>query len=223
MAWVRHERGRRMTRLARGMTSVTTMGILAAVLIATLAVVAWLRRRPEPIPQREQTTLDSLMATAPAFSAHRDTVVRVETLSVTRSAQNARQAVSAQRIADSLHRITDEAQQAAAASGEQSERWFTVAEVRRVENDSLRSAIVLLDTALAQQTTARLAASDRANAAEQRLAATADLSKRLATDIKRGDCRLLVVLSCPSRRATLAIGLTGGAIAAIAIDRRVGR
>lgn len=203
-----------MTRLARGFTSIEVMGALAALLIILLAVVVWLRPTPQPIPPREQASIDSLAATQP----HYDTVyrerVRVETLSVVRSAQDARQATNTLRVADSLHRVADEAQQAAQTAGERSERWYQVAEVRRVENDSLRSTITLLDTALSQQMTARIAASERATAAEQRLAATANLADRLTNDLKHGDCRVLYLLNCPSRR----VSAVGGAVVAIAAE-----
>lgn len=212
-----------MTRIARGMTHISTLGILAIALVLVLFVVVWLKPKPQPIPDRERTSIDSLAATQPHFDTVRIERVRTETLYVRRSSQEALRAIGATHVADSLRRVADELTRAAATSDERSSRWFEVAEVRKVENDSLRSANTSLSYALTDATTARVAASERADAAGQRLAATADLSRRLATDVKRGDCRVLVVLSCPSRRATLAIGLTGGAIAAIAIDRRVGR
>jgi hypothetical protein len=211
-----------MTRLARGMTHIATLGILAIVLILVLTVVVWLKPTPRPIPAREQTSLDSLMATAPAFQAQRETLVVRETTYVTRSTERARQAAIAELIADSLRTIAETLQRAAEAQGDTAAAWRRIADVRRVETDSLRAANRSLDEALADQTVARGSADARATAAEQRLAATDDLAQRLANDIKRGDCRVLVVFNCPSRRATLAIGLVGGA-ALYAVGEKVVR
>ncbi len=210
-----------MTRLARGFTSIQVMGALAAMLIILITIVVWLRPTPKPVPPREQTSIDSLAATKPRFDTVRIESVRVETLMVSRSAQETRQSAIAGRMADSLHRVADELQHAAATAGESSERWFQVAETRKVENDSLRSANTALAFALTDQTTARMAADQRATAAEQRLAATTDLTERLKKDIAAGDrCRILYLVECPSRKVSTVAGIAAGTTIAFVFLRR---
>lgn len=212
-----------MTRLARGMTRISTLGIITAVLIVVLAIVVWLRPAPNPIPDREHTTLDSLAATAPIYTAQRETVFVRETTFVRQSNAKAAQSLIAARTADSLRQVAIGLERAAQAAGDSSSRWFRVADVRRVENDSLRSANAGLSAALVDLSAARLAADDRATAAERRLAATSDLADRLARDLKHGDCRVLFVLNCPSRRGVAVLSLSAGIAGGYYIARRFGR
>lgn len=197
------------------------MATAAAVLIVVLALVAYCRPTPAPIPRAEQKSIDSLEATKPAFSALRDTLILRETTFVARSVANRAQAIAATLAADSLREGAIAAQLVAEAARDTSSAWRTVAELRTAESDSLRSANGALVTALSDMNLARSAAVSRATAAETRLAASENLNARLADDVRAGDrCRILFVMSCPSRRVAAVSGVIVGAVAVALIDRR---
>jgi hypothetical protein len=181
--------------------SYTALGIAAAFVI--LFVFMFCRLKSNVIPPKDQKTIDSLAITQPTFDSSRQATITNETGNVTQSATNARQARQALRAADSLHRLAIIAQQRADAARDTLSRWFTVATLRGVENDSLRSANRGLDSALAQQTEATHAADRRAALDSARRVALADLSAKLASDVKTaGQCRVAGFISCPTRTAT---------------------
>lgn len=197
------------------------LATVAALLIIVLALVAYCRPKPAPIPRAEQKSLDSLEATKPAFSALRDTLILRETTYVTRSVANRAQAIAATQAADSLRERAIVAQSVAELQRDTSSAWRAVAELRTAESDSLRSANGALVTALSDMNLARSAAASRATAAEARLAASENLNARLADDVRAGDrCRILYVAACPSRKTVAIGGIIVGAVAVALIDRR---
>jgi hypothetical protein len=194
---------------------------IAALAIVVLALVAYCRPKPAPIPRAEQKSLDSLEATKPAFSALRDTLILRETTYVTRSSINRAQAIAATQAADSLRERAIVAQRVAEAARDTSSAWRTVAQLRTAESDSLRSANGALVTALSDMNLARSAAVSRATAAEARLTASENLNARLAEDVRAGDrCRILYIAACPSRKTAAISGVILGAAVVALIDRR---
>jgi hypothetical protein len=186
-----------------------------------VTVFLWLRPKPAPIADRERTTIDSLMATKPAFDSQRVERIRAETVYVTRAAISRAAALQSIQSADSLRERAIVAQRVAEARGDTASQWRTVADLRTAESDSLRSANGALATALSDMNLARSAAVSRATAAEARLSASENLNSRLADDVRAGDrCRVLLVISCPSRRVAAAGGVIVGAAVVALIDRR---
>lgn len=175
-----------------------------AVVFVALAIW-WLRPHPAPIPPKEQTTLDSLRATAPDYRARVDTLIRVDSAALRQSRVNALRATEALRRADSIHAIAIAAEARSRAATD-SLAALTAARLTITallgETASLRTANRQLDSALVAQTAAHAAAEARANESERRLAATEELNRRIAADLRQRDepCYLVPhLVRCPSR------------------------
>jgi hypothetical protein len=185
---------------------------------ALVLYVGFCHPKKNPVPPKEQHTIDSLAITQPAFQAHRDTLILRETTYVRASTQEARKATIATHAADSLRTIADAAQARAVAAGDTLSEWRAAALARQQEADTLRSALSTTTHALDLQILARIAADDRATASEQRLTAVQNLSERLARDVQAaGQCRVLFVARCPSRKAVAVASLAVGSIGTIVI------
>ncbi len=213
-----------MTAVGRGLAFAARDPIVVAIIAVLAVVVVWFtscRPKPNVIPPRENRTIDSLDATRPVFDSSVTNNVRVESVYVAQSSGNARQARQALHVADSLHAVAILWQRAADAQEDTASRWFQVARVRGVENDSLRSSNRGLDSALVQSTHAQQAADRRASIDSARLVATTSLNDRLAKDVlTAGQCRIALVVSCPTRTATALTFTLVGVVLKTAYDRR---
>lgn len=183
---------------------------LSVAFVLAMIVFGVCHRTPTPIPPKEGKTVDSLKATAPDYTARRDTLIKHETTYVAISRQNRLQAAKSAASADSLRRLAIAAEaraQAATDSVSALVQWRAAAIGYHAEADSLRSAVHSLDSALTAQVLAHAAADARADEAERRLLATADLAGRLAKDLQRADppCRIAFVAKCPSRKTVAVI------------------
>jgi hypothetical protein len=207
-----------MIPLSRWPAVSLAVGILAVV---TVAAFAWCRPTPTPIPPKEQTSIDSLNVTSPFYRARRDTLVRVESVYVAASLKNRAGAINAARAADSLRDVAIAWQRTAEAQGDTSSRWYEVAKVRGIENDSLRSANGGLLAALEHQIRARTAADARSVLDSSRLAAVQNLNDRMAADLRRADppCRVAFAFRCPSRKAVAVTSLALGVLGVVAYQR----
>lgn len=198
---------------------------VAVLLIAALTVVAlvlYFRPKPTPIPAREKTTMDSLAATKPAFTATVETLTVRESVYVQRAAEKAAVTRVILHTADSLRRVAIVAEASAREARDTSSRWFRVAMLNRAEADTLR---VALDSATARGDhldSALVAVREAKNIINARLLTVEDLSNRLAADLQRADppCRVAFVARCPSRKTSALIG-AGLAVGAVLYGKQL--
>jgi hypothetical protein len=190
----------------------TAIAVIGAVAIISTVIVLSIHHL-QPIPQKEQYTIDSLKATQPAYQALRDTLIQRETLYVRRVDTLLVQAKHTIATADTAHRRADSLAVIAQQSHDSSSQWKSAYDARTVEADTLRHALSLSFAAESTEHQARLSADLRATNAEQRLTALNDLSSRLAIDLQRAtECKFLW-MHCPSRKAVAITTFIGGVVA----------
>ncbi len=178
----------------------------AVVIVVALGYCAG--RNGGTIPSKEQRSLDALEFTMPAYQAQRAALVVHETTYVAQSKREATHATATLHAADS---IKEQADTLATSSDAQDTTsvWFTIAQLRELESDSLRAMIRWQASALLHQTLARQAADSEVTLADARADALDNLNHRLARDIVKGDCRIAWVLACPSRKTTAVVAVVG--------------
>jgi hypothetical protein len=128
--------------------------------------VGFCRPKRNPIPSKEQRTIDSLSITKPAFDSTQLARSRAETVYVAQSAHEARRGAQSAGVADSLREIANALQRQAEAEHDTVSTWRAVALAREREADTLRSALSTTARALDLQISARQEADARASASE---------------------------------------------------------
>lgn len=197
--------------------------VLGAGALAMLAVAVWfLWPHPQPIPPKEQATLDSLRITKPAHDSVIHAAAKAETIYVRQSRQERGAAIVAARQADSLRRVAIAADAQAQAARDTSSRWYASAQAWHRTADTLAATNVRLANAYSAESTARVAADRQAAERATRETALEDVNARLATDLRRGDCRVLF-LRCPTRREAFVAGLVAVPLVRIGVNVASGK
>lgn len=192
------------------------LSILGGLLV--LSVFAFCRAKPNPVPQKEQHSLDSAQITKPIYLAARDTLIRTETTYVTKTVHDTAAARALYTSAGKAEARADSLQTLAQAADSNATLWHGVADARTQEASALHSVVDTLSEALLNEKAARVAADSRARLDSTRAVALDNLSQRLAADVKKaGECRVLLVLGCPSRKASF----VAGALASIGVGAAI--
>lgn len=192
------------------------IGILGGLLV--LSIFGFCRAKPGAVPQKEQHSLDSVTITKPIYQAARDTLVRTETKIVTRVIHDTAVAHRAYDDAAKAQARADSLQAVAARADSSASLWHLVADARTQEAADLHVTVDTLVAALRGEKSARDAADSRSRIDSARAAALDNLSQRLATDVKRAsECRVLLILGCPSRKASFVVGALTAVTAGAAV------
>lgn len=206
----------------------TRRGLIgASALLLVLVVIAGLVARRfhgsgNTVPPREQHTIDSLRDRKPAFDSAaaagrlqviHDTVRAVVYRSVVKRVLVA--AAADRTIADSLTQLAARATTAA----DSATRYHAALDARTREADSLRVAVAFSDSAWQSERDARIGLGLLYGADTLRRVALEQLNVRLAHDVATaGQCRILWVAACPSRKEVFIGGTLLGAAAKVAWD-----
>jgi hypothetical protein len=197
------------------------VGLLVLVIIA-VAIARRFHDSGNVVPQREQHTIDSLHDRKPGFdsaaAAGRLQVIHDTVRSVVYRTEVKRVMVAAaadRTIADSLTQLAARATTAA----DSATQYHAALDVRTREADSLRVAVAFSDSAWQYERDARIGLGILYAADTLRRVALEQLNVRLAHDVvTAGQCRILWVAACPSRKQALIGGTLLGAAAKYAWD-----
>lgn len=182
---------------------------------------AFCRPRPNPIPPKEQTTIDSMAATKPHFDSTRHGVVDSARKVVTRIVHDSAAAVRARAEADQYRRLADSALAVARAQHDTTSAAFVAAENATKEAEQLRASNDTLTHRLSESKQTILALTEQVGRDSSRLAASENLDARLARDVKTaGQCRILPFVACPSRKVVAVGGVLVGVVAKSLYDQR---
>jgi len=183
--------------------------------------VAFCRPQPNPIPPKEQTTIDSMAATKPHFDSTRHSVVDSAQKVVTRIVHDSAAAVRARAQADQYRRIADSALAVARAEHDTTSAAFVAAENATREADQLRATTDTLAHRLSEAKQAIVSLTEQIVRDSVRQHATDDLTARLARDVKTaGQCHILPFVACPSRKVVVVGGVVLGVVAKSVYDQR---
>lgn len=179
----------------------TVLAIVGAVALAGVAM--WLaRRRPTPILPKEQTTIDSLHATQPAFDSIFKGTTGGLTNVVTKIVHDTAAVRQLRTAADRERARADSLAAAAARSADSATIWHQAYDARTSEATALRTAVDTLTRDLNAATDHIHRAQIQLAADSSRIAAQVDLTDRLASDLRHASppCRVAYLFSCPSRK-----------------------
>lgn len=194
-------------------------------IIAVLAIALGLKsceRSPEAkIPPALQKTIDSLATTAPAFVAHRDSVIRVTVQDTTAARKANARADAAIATADRLQRIADSLTDLARSNAD-SVAWERALAAQRHVSDSLRLALAAKDAAYQTERLNTIRLLGVVQGDSLRINAVVDANNRLQKRISELEvpCRVLGPIPCPSRTVTFVVTAVLTTVAENAVPRR---
>lgn len=192
--------------------------ISAALLVLA---IAFCRPTPNPIPPREQHSIDSLAITRSVFDSGQRARAKAETVYVAQSSRKAAVAEATHAATDSLREAAIVLQARAEAARDTSSAWRSAALAWHQTADSAIARGDTLASALQDERSARTLADQQVTAERARRMAVEDLNSRLARDVRTaGQCRILWVASCPSRKAVLVGGVLVGVVGKYVADRQ---
>ncbi|MEO8624572.1 MAG: hypothetical protein ABI625_26055 [bacterium] len=199
-----------------------TKAIIGALVLAVLALAlfGW-SQKPKPLISVETRALqDSLKRTQFADSSLRDSLRTVGTIaSASAAALNARsnvQTVSAVRSGTRADAATmAAARRLIAVTDTTAQLWKAAADLRKIENDSLRLALVTKDSAFRAASVAANNFRLAAEAADARLVVVQAVNDSLITAVDKAErgCRFLHYIPCPTRARAGIVGVVVGAAA----------
>lgn len=205
-------------RWARAHWRLVALGLVG--LLASL--LAFCHPRANPIPPKEQTSIDSMHATKPGFDSTQRVIKQQAAKVVTKIVHDSTAAVVARREADRYRQIADSALAVARASHDTTSAAFVAADNATKEATQLRVANDTLSARLTEAHGTIVLLTDQLTRDSLRQRASDDLNARLARDVKTaGRCTILPFVRCPSRKAVAVVSLAVGATGKILYDRYV--
>lgn len=186
--------------------------VVVLVVLAGL-LLALCHPKSNPIPPKEQTSIDSMKATKPGFDSMQRVVKQQAARVVTRIVHDSAAAVTARAEADRYRRIADSALAVARAQHDTTSAAFVAADNATKEADKLRASNDTLSARLSEAHATILALTAQVTADSVRQNASDDLNARLANDLRHASppCYLVPhLVGCPSRKTVAVVSLATG-------------
>lgn len=197
--------------------------MLIAGVVAFLAVAVWmLWPHPHRLPPAEQYTRDSLAITKPRADSARHATSAAVAHVIAKIVHDSAAIRAALYRAAAAGRRADSTAAVAQALADTNSRWHAAYEQRTTQVADLQAAVDTLvpDLTAARDTLVRVRGQQHDDSV--RFVRGDEFNARLATDVQRGDCRVLWI-KCPSRKQAFVAGVLAIPAARIAFNAVIGK
>lgn len=159
------------------------------------------------IDAKTQRSIDSLAATRPAFQRTKDSIITVVVHDTVHAAVVYRTSIATGARAEASGRIADSLGSLARLHADSARLWRAAYESRTREVDTLKLAVVQLDSAYRYEHEARIALGTLYGADTIRRIAEERVNAGLIRDISRlqQPCKVVGFIPCPTRTVTMVV------------------